>query len=177
MKSFFLFCSNSHWLWKSSGTKIRFILFSQPKKKILLATKINFLVYCLGTLICLVYYTENVVLRDWKKCSFLESDSSAIDWSLSRVWLVGTPQTAARQASLSYTVSQILLKLASIELMMPSNHLILCHPLLHLLSIFLNMTVFSSKSVLPIRWPKYWSFSFSTSLSNEYSGLIAFRID
>ena len=84
---------------------------------------------------------------------------------------------AARQASLSITNSQSMLKLMSIELVMPSNHLILCHPLHLLPSIFPSIRVSSSESVLHIRWPKYWSFSFSISPSNEYSGLISFRID
>ena len=88
-----------------------------------------------------------------------------------------TPWTAAPQASLSITNSQRLLKLMSIESVMPSNHLILCHSLLLLPSIFLSARVISSESVLHIRWPKYWSFSFSISSSNEYSGLISFRID
>ena len=88
-----------------------------------------------------------------------------------------TPWTAARQASLSIPNSQSLLKLMSIELVMPSNHLILCHSLLFLPSIFPSIRVFSNESVLPIRWPKYWSFSFSISPSNEYSGLISFRVD
>ena len=88
-----------------------------------------------------------------------------------------TPWTAARQASLSITNSQNLLKLMSIELVMPSNHLILCHPLLLLPSIFTSIRVFSNESVLHIRWPKYWSFNFSISPSNEYSGLISFRMD
>ena len=94
--------------------------------------------------------------------------------SLSRVWLFSTPWTAASQASLSITNSWSLLKLTSIELVMPSNHLILCCPLLLLPSIFPSIRVFSSKSVLRIRWQKYWSFSFSISASNEYSGLISF---
>ena len=97
--------------------------------------------------------------------------------SLSRVQLFMTPWTAACQDSLSTTNSGSLLKLMSIELVMPSNHLILCHPLLFLPSIFPSIRVFSSKSVLCIRWPKYWSFNFSISPSNEYSGLISFRID
>ena len=97
--------------------------------------------------------------------------------SLSCVRLFATPWNAARQAFLSITNSWNLLKLMSIELVMPSNHLILCHPLLLLPSIFPSIRVFSSESVLPIRWPKYWSFSFSISPSNEYSGLISFRID
>ena len=85
--------------------------------------------------------------------------------------------TAARQASLSVTNSRNLLKLMSIVLVMPSDHLILCCPLLLPPSIFPSIRVFSSESVLHIRWPKYWSFSFSISSSNEYSGLISFRID
>ena len=97
--------------------------------------------------------------------------------SLSRVQLFVTPWTAARQASLSITHSPSLLKLMSIESVMPSNHLILCHPLLLPLSIFPNIRVFSNGSVLQIRWPKYWSFSFTISPSNEYSGLISFRMD
>ena len=81
------------------------------------------------------------------------------------------------QASLSFTISQSLLKLISIESVMPSNHLILCHPLLILPSIFPSIRVFANESALHIRWPKYWHFRFSTSPSNEYSGLIFFRID
>ena len=96
---------------------------------------------------------------------------------LSPVQLFATLWIAAHQASLSITNSQSLLKLMSVESMMPSNHLILCHPLLFLPSIFSSITVFSNESVLHIRWPKYWSFSFSISPSNEYSGLISFRID
>ena len=96
---------------------------------------------------------------------------------LSHVQLFETPWTAARHASLSITNSQSLLKLMSIELVMPSNHLILCHPLHLLPSIFPSIRVFSSESVLHIRWQKYWSFSFSISPSNEYSRLISFRID
>ena len=87
-----------------------------------------------------------------------------------------TPWTAARQAPLSSTISQSLLKFVSIESVMLSNHLILCHPLL-LPSIFPSIRVFSNESVICIRWLKYWSFSFSISPSNEYSGLISFRID
>ena len=97
--------------------------------------------------------------------------------SLSRVQLFATPWTAALQASLSITNSQSLLKLMSIELVMPSNHLILCRPLLLSPSIFPSIRVFSNKSVLHIKWPKYWSFSFSMSPSNEHSGLISFRMD
>ena len=88
-----------------------------------------------------------------------------------------TPWTTAHQASLSFTNSWSLLTLMSIELVMPSNHLILCRPLLFLPSVFPSIGVFSSESVLCIRWPKYWNFSFSISPSNEYSGLISFRMD
>ena len=93
-------------------------------------------------------------------------------YSLSPLRLIATPWTAARQASLSVTNTQSLLKLMSIESVMPSNHLILCHPLLLPPSIFPSIRVFSSESVLPIRWPKDWSFSFNISPSTEYSGLI-----
>ena len=96
---------------------------------------------------------------------------------LSCVWLFATPWTAALQTSLSFTISCSLHKLLSTESVMPSNPLILCRPFLFLPSIFPSIRVFSSKSALPIRWPKYWSFSFSISPSSEYSGLISFRID
>ena len=95
--------------------------------------------------------------------------------SLSRVWLFAVPWTAARQASLSITNSWSLLRLMSMGLVMPSNHLILCSPLVLLPSVFPSIRVFSKESVLHIRWPKYWSVSFSISPSNEYSGLISFR--
>ena len=97
--------------------------------------------------------------------------------SLSCVQLFVTPSTVARQVSQSITNSQSLLKLMSIESMMPSNHLISYYPLLFLPSIFPSIRVFSNESILHIRWPKYWSFSFSISPSNEYSGLISFRVD
>ena len=96
---------------------------------------------------------------------------------LNRVQLLENPWTAAYQASLSITKSQSLPKLMSIELVMPSDHLILCHPLLLLPSIFPSIRVFSNESVLCIRWPKYWSFSFNISPSNEHPGLIAFRMN
>ena len=97
--------------------------------------------------------------------------------SLSHVWLFATPGTAAYQASLSITNSQSLLKLMFFELVMPSNHLILCHPLLLLPSIFPSIRVFSNVSILHIRWSMYWSFSFNISPSSEYSGQISFRMD
>ena len=94
---------------------------------------------------------------------------------LSHVFAI--PQTAARQGSLSITNSRSLFKLMSIESAIPSNHLVLCYPLLLLPSIFPGIRVFPNESALPIRWPKYWSFSFSISPSNEYLGLTSFRID
>ena len=97
--------------------------------------------------------------------------------SLSRVQLFATPWTAAHQASLSITNSQSPPKPMSTELLMPSNHLFLCCPLLLLPSIFPSIRVFTNESTLRIRWPKYWSFSFNISLSNEHSGLISFRVD
>ena len=97
--------------------------------------------------------------------------------SLSWVRLLVTPWTAAHQVSLSITNSRSFLKLMSIESEMPHNHLIFCHPFLLPPSIFPSIRVFASESVLHIRWPKYWSFSFSISPSNEYSGIISFRID
>ena len=96
---------------------------------------------------------------------------------LSHVRPFATPWTAAHQASLSFTISWSLIKLMSVESVMLSNHLVLCHPLLLLPSVFPSIRVFSNESALCIRWPKYWSFSFSINPSNEYSGLISFRID
>ena len=103
-------------------------------------------------------------------------DQFSLIQSLSHVRLFVTQWTSVQQASLSITNARGLLKLISIELVMPSNHLILCHPLLPP-SIFPSITVFSNESVLHIRWPKYWSFSFSIRLSSEHSGLISFRMD
>ena len=102
---------------------------------------------------------------------------SSVQFSHSVVSNSVTPWTAASQASLPITNSRNLLKLMSIESVMPSNHLILCHPLLFLPSIFPSIRVFSNESVLRIRWPKYWTFSFSSSPSNEQSGPISFRMD
>ena len=106
----------------------------------------------------------------------IEKQFSSVQ-SLSHVQLFATPWTAARQASLSITNSQSLLKLMSIESVMPCNHLILCHPLLLPPSIIPSIIVFSNESVLCIRWPKYWTLSFSISPSNEYSGLLFYRMD
>ena len=97
--------------------------------------------------------------------------------SLSRVWLFATPWTAAYQASLSITNSWSLLRLTFSESVMPSNHLIVCHPPLLLPSIFPSIRVFSNESALRMRWPKYWSFSFSIIASSEHPGLISFRMD
>ena len=100
-----------------------------------------------------------------------------MEFSHCHIRLFATPWTAARQASLSFTISQSMLRLMSIESVMLSNHLILCHPLLLLPSSFPSIRVFSNELALCISWPKYWSFSFSISPSNEYSGLTSFRMD
>ena len=112
-------------------------------------------------------------------CKFLTSlPLSFLSCSIARLCpTLCDPWTAACQASLSFAISRSLFKLMSIESVMPSIHLILCRPLLLLPSIFPSIRVFSSESVLCIRWPKYWSFSFNISPSNEYSGLISFRMD
>ena len=109
-------------------------------------------------------------------CGRLSIPLKTIVQSLSCVWLFEIPWAAACQASLSFTISQSLLRLISIELVMPSNYLILCYPLL-LPSVFPSIRVLSNKSALRIRWPKYWNYSFSSSPSNECSRLISFRID
>ena len=124
--------------------------------------------------------------KDWGQEENEATEDEMVDWhhwlnghvvvqSLSHVQLSVIPWTATRQASLSFTISWSLLKLMSTESVIPSKHLILCHPLLLLTSIFPSIRVFSNESTLHIRWPKYWSFHISPS--NEYSGLISFRID
>ena len=115
------------------------------------------------------------ISKKGERHSSVEDTFSSVQ-SLSLIWLFGTPWTAAHQASFYIMNSQILLKLMSIELVMPSNHLI-CRRLLLLPSIFPSIRVFSSESALRIRWPKYWSFSFNISPSNEYLGLMSFRMD
>ena len=110
------------------------------------------------------------------ECSWRRKEIASVQ-SLNCVWLFATPWTAARQAFLSITKSPRLLKLMSIEVVMPFNYFIFCCPLLLLPSIFPRIRVFSNEPVLHNRWPKYWSFSSSISPSNEYSGLISFRID
>ena len=118
------------------------------------------------------------ISKPWRKPRCLLIDEFVIVVQLlSRVQLFVAPWTAVSQAFLSFTICKSLLKLMSIESVMPSNHLILCCLLLLLPSIFPSIRVFSNESALSIRWPKYWSFSFSISPSNEYSGLISFRID
>ena len=112
-----------------------------------------------------------------QKCIFIYYKMiHSVQW-LSHVQFFATPWTSAHQASLSITNSQSLLKHISIKMMMPSNHVILCHPLLLPHSIFASIRIFSNESLLLIRWPKYWSFSFSISPSNEHPGLISFRMD
>ena len=106
----------------------------------------------------------------------LKPSDAVVVQLLNRVRFLVTPWTAARQASLAFTISQSLFKFMPIELMMLSNHLILCHPLLLLPSIFPRIRIFSIELPLHIRWPKYWSITFSISSTNEYSGLISFRI-
>ena len=137
--------------------------------------------FCLRSMRCLLY---NRCMPNSSKDTWLpQSMFSAIRYhfssvqSLSRVQLYATPRIIASQASLSITNSQSLLKLMSIKLVMPSSHLILCHPLLLLPPIPPNIRVFSNESTLRMRWPKYWSFSFSISPSNEHLGLISFRMD
>ena len=142
--------------------------------------------HCIGIIKLEYYEWSNVIviftaghIRAFNMLDFAEELSvqfSSVQ-SLSCVWLFVTPRTVAHQSSLSITKSRSLLKLMSIESVTPSNHLILCHPLLLLPSIFPSIRVFSNELVLCIRWPKYWSFSFSISPSNEYSGLISFRTD
>ena len=117
-------------------------------------------------------------IRDLQENQRYQGNISCKSSSVSQLyWLFAATWTAACQASLSITNSRSSLKLMSTESVMPSNHLILCHPLLLPPSIFPSIRVFSIKSVLHIRWPKYWSFSFNISPSNEHSGLISFRMD
>ena len=124
-------------------------------------------------------YPRLLILESSRKhtSTYLHSIYTVIVQLLSCVQLFAAPWTAAHQASLSFNISWSLLKLTSVESAMPSNHLILCCPLLLLSSIFASIRVFSNESVLLIRWPKYWSLTFSISPSNEYSGLISLRID
>ena len=153
-------------------------------------TVIEHALACLCGKTCLDKKTEQKVRKNYQgKCLYFEFILSLVHdlgnlvhsclllllQFLSRVWLFVTPWTAAHQASLSFTNSWSLLKLMSIELVRPSNYLVLCHPLL-LPSIFPCIRVFSNESDLHVRWPKYWSFSFNISPSNEYSGLISFRM-
>ena len=112
--------------------------------------------------------------RSWLMCHL---DWAVVVQSLSRVWFFVMPRTTACQASLSFTISQSLLKLTSIEAVMPSSYFILCCPLLLLPSVLPSIRVFSNESALALRWPKYWSFSLSISSFNDYPGLISFRID
>ena len=147
----------------------------------LLSFKVCFVCYSGGSFSNIFYYfifqlfAEGLIYA--RHTAWFSSYQFSSVQSLTHVLLFVTPWTAARQASLSITSSQSLPKLMSIKLVMPSNHLILCHPLLRLPSIFPSIRVFSKQSVLHIRWPKCWSFRFNLSPSNEYSGLISFRTD
>ena len=126
-----------------------------------------------------VWHSELIALESmlhWNMTMFSDPGISSVQ-SFGHVWLFATPWTAARQASLSITNSWSLYKLISIELVMPSNHLILCRPLLLPPSTLPSISVFSNESALPIRWPKYWSFNFNISPPNEYSGMISFKMD
>ena len=125
--------------------------------------------------LCRSQFLESLIKREIYWC-IQNADFSSVQ-SLSHVWLFATPWTAARQPSLSITNSRSLLKLMSIESVVPSNPLILCNPLLLLPSIFPNNRVFSNESALCIRWPTYWSFSFNICSFKEHSGLISFRMD
>ena len=130
-----------------------------------------------GILLQLICYVEVVTTLYWmSQDQAIISGFSSVH-SLSHVWLFVTTWTAALQASLSITNSWSLLRLMFIESVMPSNHLILCHPLFLPPSIFPSIGIFLNESILCIRWPKYWSFSFSISHPNEYSGLISFRME
>ena len=132
-------------------------------------------VVCVCVCVCVCVYILSLLQAVILK---LDCSSEPHYWcSVTQSCLTVTPWTAAHQASLSFTISLNLLKLMSIELVMPSNHFILCCPLLLLPSIFPSIRVCCDESAFHIRWPKYWSFSFSISPSNEYLGLISFRID
>ena len=137
-----------------------------------------FIIYLL---LCIVSFLRTVIALFYVYNAIISSTNFTYHFSsvqsLSHVWLFATPWTAASKASLSITNTKSLLKLMSIELVMPSKHLILCCPLLLLPSIFPSIRVFSNESVLHISWPKYWRFSFSICPSNDYSGLISFRLD
>ena len=139
--SFFIHTKNAVWIWVKSTEYLQLWSIAQA--------------------FLLVIFVPLFLLSIWRL------RFSVVIQSLSHVWFFATPWTAARQASLSITNSQSLLKLMSIESVMPSNHLILCRPLLLPPSIFPSIRVFANESVLCIRWPKYWSFSFSISPSNE----------
>ena len=162
--------------------QVSFQVAQKKKAKTVLKSSCDWLLEGLPCFeLCFIYLWAGLLrfrgsLLSGTLCAY-EVTSVIVVQALSRVRLFATPWTAARQASLSITISQSSLRLLSIESVMPSNHLILCRPLLLLPSIFPSIWVFSNESALLIRWPKYWSFSFSTSPSNEYSGLISFRID
>ena len=168
----FPFLTNIKWDLQARLLLIFFILQSSFQKLFDMRIRFSNHIFSFKLLSLTSYFDSS-----FSKQSMYERAKFSSVQSLSHVWLFVTPWTIARQASLSITNSQSLSKLMSIEWVMPSNHLILCHPLLLLPSIFLNIRVFSNESALHIRWPKYWSFSFRISLSNEHPGLISFRMD
>ena len=149
---------------------------SMKKQKEKNAVKIRFRARSLKVHLHVLIFLIDLFYRIRATIVFIVLQFSSVQ-SLSCVWLFATPWTAAHQASLSISNSWSSPKPMSIESVMPSNHLILCRPLLLLPSIFPSIRVFSNESALRIRWPEYWSFSFSLSPSNEYSGLISFRMD
>ena len=162
----------------SSGSSNPSVLFTQYSNSLILTCSRSLFVWLPSQLSCgdssgsVVWSRASPPRTRFPHFSILSSVQL-----LSRVQLFATPWTAAHHASLSITNSQSLPKLMSIELVMPSNHLILCRPLLLPAAVFPSIRVFSNESALHIRWPKYWSFSFSISPFNEYLGLISFRMD
>ena len=160
--------------WKYNRNLIEFFLWYFFS--FLISVLSSYLCAIINLFIRIMHSTKYVLYNSECSLQFIKVYYFSVQ-SLSHVQLFATPRTVAHQASLSITNARSLLKLMSIKSVMPSNHLILCHPLSLPPSIFPSIRVFSNKSVLHIRWPKYWSFSFSISPSSEYSGLISFRVD
>ena len=163
----------SHSTYKNSNLKIIYNIYFYTQNLIFSFMEQTFIVH-LACARVQFWTKQKWLLAEWN-VGTSKNDLTSVQ-SLSHVWLFVTPWTAAHQASPSITNSPSLLKLMSIESVMPSNHLILCRPLLLRPSVFPSIRVFSNESIPCIKWPKYWSFSFNISLSNEYSGLISFRL-